>query len=421
MALSVRRRPYVLPSYSLTGDLLAYERCPLAYRYNNVGKLPPSRPLQQWFGEFIHGVMEEGWRRYRASDPAAPDLPPWRLRDLQEMCDRVETRLRAKGLHAWDRRAARLARLRAIVAINELGPLLLPLIERAELRVTGARKLPEAARASGFREADRYEMAGVIDVVTSVTLANPVHANNPIVQAIAAVLPPNLPAEFEVIVDYKGTYRPAADIDDGHDWSAIYDWQLQTYAHLRGRQEGARPVLGGAVIYLNELLPARDQVARLLARVEAGKSEVAPAPGSPADLALRARPLRGRRHVRLPFEFRLARALHVRPVDTETIADALEAFDDVVAHIEDCHRREAAGELLAAVWVADPSSPETCAACDHRTRCSAYLNARPDVDRRPTPPWDAMPGRGASGSRRPISGGRRSSGLLRSGAGGRGA
>ena len=84
MPLSVRRKRYVIREYSVMGDLLAYLTCGLQYRYHNKGSLPPSTPVQLWFGEFTHGVMEEAYPRWQhdqhrqhflwARDPEVRDI-----------------------------------------------------------------------------------------------------------------------------------------------------------------------------------------------------------------------------------------------------------------------------------------------------------------------------------------------------------
>ena len=94
MPLSIRPKVYSLPSYSLTGDLLGYLRCGLQYRYQRIGKLPASNPIQQWFGEFIHGVLEEAFRRYRDSNRSGtPTLPPWPPAELDDIRQLVKARL----------------------------------------------------------------------------------------------------------------------------------------------------------------------------------------------------------------------------------------------------------------------------------------------------------------------------------------
>src|SRR6478735_2421892 len=129
MELSVRKPPYVIPSYSLTGDLLSFLRCGLQYRYNGLGHLPSSRPVQMWFGQFVHGVLEEAFRRYSAARAKGFDAtPPWDVATLEEIRDLVKSRLAAEGLHAWDEDLEVLGDQRADAAINELGAALFPLV-----------------------------------------------------------------------------------------------------------------------------------------------------------------------------------------------------------------------------------------------------------------------------------------------------
>src|SRR6516162_5674897 len=100
MALSIRPKIYSLPSYSLTGDLLGFLRCGLQYRYTRIGRLPSARPVQLWFGEFIHGVLEEAFRRYRDSVVKGnPFPPPWPVATLDDIRQLIKARLGARGLY----------------------------------------------------------------------------------------------------------------------------------------------------------------------------------------------------------------------------------------------------------------------------------------------------------------------------------
>jgi hypothetical protein len=374
MPLSVRPKVYSLPSYSLTGDLLGYLRCGLQYRYQRIGKLPAARPIQQWFGEFIHGVLEEAFRRYRDSvAKGTPSLPPWTEPELDDIRKLIKARLGARGLYAWSPDDEARGDARATIAVQELGPHLFPLIHRAEVRLTGARFLPLIQPGLKFREADRYEIVGVVDVVTHVELQNPTFATNPIVAELRQRLGPALPPKFEVIFDYKGMRRPAVPSPGAPSslWTQ-YEWQLQTYGELRRTQPDALSVVAGVLLYVNELLPTRTDLEQLKSEISRGATDVAPIPGSTADAALSAWRTRDKTLPTLPFEYRLARAMRVVAITPASIANALQSFDNVVKEIETCRGREVHGAPVLQAWTKNSSEEQTCVVCDSRTFCPDY-------------------------------------------------
>lgn len=372
MTLSVRPKVYSLPSYSLTGDLIGFLRCGLQYRYTRIGRLPPSRPVQLWFGEFIHGVLEEAYRRFKdaASGGTSPAFP-WSIETIEDIRALIKARLAARGLVAWDEDLEKIGDARAEAAINDLGPYLFPIIHRAEVRLYGARMLPAIDRKLEFREADRYEMVGIVDVVTHLELNDPAHRGNPVVQYLLKSLATLPPPKFEVIIDYKGMRRsPSLGLVKGSLWDQ-YEWQVQTYAELRRKQADAFPVAAGVLLYVNELSPTQSDLELLKREIRDGLTDVPPPPGSPAEKMLKDW-APGKPIPTLPIEYRLARALRIVPVTYKSIEKALAEFDQVVKRIETCRGKELAGGSVLDSWERNSDDESSCTVCDSRTFCPDY-------------------------------------------------
>jgi len=375
MPLEKRREPEIIPSYSLTGDLLSFLRCGLQYRYHNGSALPPSRPVQLWFGEFIHGVMEASYRLWSSSSPAPPFPWPFHptpylgaapagrvVHDIGTIGDMVEETLRAQGKISRSSAARDSAYRRAEAAVNEIAPHLFPLVASAEERVIGTRNVPSLATgAAANLRANRYELHGVIDVLTDVQLNN-VSTGNVIRNAIVAGCP-HLPQHFEVVVDYKGDRRPATN----HAFWAQAEWQVQTYAWLRMRQPNSLPVAAGVLIYVNELAPVSDDLQKLKREAQHGNADVIPANGSQDAYSLS---LWQSGHAIPNFSqaFRMQRAIRVIPVTPQSLSNATSQFDQVVLQIEQCVAVEAAAGTIRNHW--NPGGdPDTCVACDFRHFC----------------------------------------------------
>ncbi|MHA7816162.1 MAG: PD-(D/E)XK nuclease family protein [Pseudohaliea sp.] len=404
--LSSKPGVYELPSYSLTGDLLGYLRCGLQYRYTRIGKMPSRAPVQLWFGNFIHGVLDEGFRIYdverKAGKSSAEALAAI---DADVVIETIESRLAAQGLVAWEPWLKTLGYARARVGLGELAEVLFPLIHRSEVRLTGARELKPLPPGTAFREADRYEMVGVIDVVTDIELSKPEVASNPIVKLVEDCLG-KVPDHFEVIIDYKGSRRPA--LPPGKPtpkhpslWDQ-YEWQVLTYADLRGRQPDAHPVKAGLLLYVNELLPLASDLEELRKEVAEGKTDIG---ASEKDIKAWLKVCRDQRKEAsaildaatgrdgaaamkaslnllpspVPWDLRLKRALRIVPVEDPAtgksrIPDALKSFDDVVEWIETCRGREFHSGTIIKAWDRNSADEGTCAACDARTWCPDFSN-----------------------------------------------
>lgn len=320
-----------------------------------------------WFGIFIHAVLEEAYRIFKEQKSS----PPWEEIYVDEICDLVESRLAAKKIFAWNRQVKSLGRSRAISAVNEIGPHLFPLISAAEVRLTGSREFPKHLIDPKFqlRKEEYYEIVGVIDVITDIQLKDHIGKENPIVAAVARNIK-KFSENFEVIVDYKGSRRPPLNSKEKtvSQWN-LHIWQTQTYGYLRSNQTDSKPVLGGIVIYLNELFPSKQDLETLKYELENNLTDVIPTAGSKDEKTiLSASTKKGA--VQLSKEYRLQRAIQF--VDFSTFDEALGKFDEVVAKLETCTVREKLSGSIFSSWEQNNEDKFTCAACNVRTFCPQF-------------------------------------------------
>lgn len=366
-----QRQRSTIPEYSATGDVLAYRTCALQYRFYNRNRLPPSRPVQIWFGEFIHGVLEEAFRRWKTEHPPFP----WEWLDhIRPIELALNKELLARGIpdppgifcrfenshenyrgncpdHEHPHKL--LASQRVEAAINHLGPWLFPLISEAEVRLRGTRRLPQPS----FR-AEAYSVTGVADVLATRHIDE--HLLDMLPKTIRTVLS-SLSRNAEIIVDYKGTRRPALDQPE---WKA-HELQILTYAWLRNQQVGESRVEACLLLYLNELVPSRDDLVRLQQELLNNTTDVKP---DGNDRVLIGAWGHDQAVPTLSPSFRLQRCIRVIEASPNNIHEALHYFDNTVLEIEKKVQQEMLGAKILENW--DPRyRHETCVACDFVPIC----------------------------------------------------
>jgi len=273
----------------------------------------------------------------------------------------VEATLRAQGKNPRSFDVRDNAYIRAVRAVNDLGPHLFPLISAAEEKVIGTRSIPPSPPGQPPPRSTLYELHGIIDVLTNVQLGA-VPTTNVIRQAVQSACL-GYAGNFEVIVDYKGSRRPATN----HTYWQQHDWQVQTYAWLRTRQPNSLPVAAGFLLYVNELAPVRGDLVELKSAMASGNTDVVPARGS-SDAYQLSTWQPGNAIPQFSLAFRLARAIRVIPVNVASQRAAATNFDNVVSGIELCVAAEAAAGTVMQHWQSSGDA-ESCAACDFRHFC----------------------------------------------------
>ena len=398
MKLPSRSKSYIIPEYSLTGDLLSFLTCNLQYRYQNKGTLPPSKPVQRWFGEFIHGVLEEAFIQWKNEQTEFPW--DWK-QDIRPIEDRIDLRLQVRGLYPHDEDLffsilnqpdsdmtiddlnehdhKKLASARAEKAINIWGKYLFPLIDSSEMLIKGIREMPDYKE--NISRSNYYGINGVVDVLTSMKINNTLEQSNldnydnKIIEFLKkdpdfqrTISQYDEGEDYEIIIDYKGMKRPPYIMTDekSEDKWENHKQQILTYSWLRSKQEDSKPIVAGIIFYLNELVPSKEDLVLIKDELNNDLTDVGQSYGNDVDL------INGweeeDKAPDLSDDFKIARSIRIINVDETEQEHALKKFDRVVANIENSLIKEMKGCKIQEAWKAD-SDERTCSACDFRTFC----------------------------------------------------
>lgn len=207
-AAAIRRR------YSVTADVLSFQRCPRQYGFFAIRGYEPAYTVQIYYGTVIHQVLDRAHSHFRGlDDPSTTGQIPTD-QDIERYFNDVNRALRARGVRAVStvERDAALSRLQLFNQIE--APQLYPRVRDTEHRL----------------QSDRgdYLLHGTVDV-----LADDPHW---------------LPGMEAEIWDYKGGHRPNLNSEDFRR----YEFQMLVYAELYRERNGSYP--SRAILYfLGEL------------------------------------------------------------------------------------------------------------------------------------------------------------------------
>ena len=366
--ISVKREPFEIPCYSLSSDLLGYRQCPLQYRFVRISQLPPSRPVQMWFGEFVHFVLEHSFKYYKKTKT----IPTGIL--LEEICEKVRKKLATRGIFARNRYIYKLAVDRVILINEKISPDLFKLMEYAEKKVSGTEKFDTIYN---YLPADRFEITGVIDILSKnkLQLHDKIYTGNLIKKKILDKFKdekkslPSIDEEYEMIVDYKGMIRPPKN---NPTWER-HKLQLLLYKFLREKQPDANKVIAGILIYINEIKPTKSDLKKIFKKFNF--LDIKPEKGSSDYIAIKNKDLNN-----ISEELKIDRTIRIEILDDELTMNALQEFKKTVIEIEKRKFDEKNIKNIIDSWKPD-SAPDkdTCAPCDYRYKCPAsYRHGTPE-------------------------------------------
>ena len=371
MSISVRRLHPTQPAYSLTADVQNFLQCGLQYRYARTSRLPWSDSPQLWFGRFVCDCLQVAEQQVRHG---LQPQPPWDPDRISQLCSMVTTRLQAEQIVCRSRSRQQAGLQCVTVAINELGPLLFPLIDAAQVPVSGSRWFPTIAStaATEDHQPSHFVLTGTVPALLRLTAMDRTAAAFPLRQELLSHRI-ELAEGQTILVDFKSAHRPdlhrgsrraATAGSDADQWRAlVLSWLLA--------QQTALPA-AAVVVYLHELSPSAAALRRLRQAQQVRTAHVLlPHPDSP-DAALLQEFRDGHKLPQLSRDFRLQRAFRVIPVTPAALQTALQTADHAAQRIQTCRNQEAHSGRILSAWERNSHSPAACNACRARTWCPDF-------------------------------------------------
>ena len=394
MELKIKRRPYMIPDYSITGDILSYHSCGLQYRFQNKGELPPARPVQLWFGQFIHGTLEEAYLRWKNDEDYQKFPLDWRtkIRDIEMT---VYRRLVAGGIRApsnifcpYEKPTDKtggcqdtnhphklIASKRVEKSLNTWAPHLFSLISEAEVKLKGTRPMPK--HSEDVSRSRHYGITGIVDVLASLKVANAGPENLILKKIREQEFGPEVMENaehdnFDIIIDYKGMARPLPSDDI---WNHHFD-QVMTYAWLREKQPESNRVKVAIIFYLNELVPSEVDLKKLQKYIISNNPSTEDILLNNSDIAMLREWKEGGPPPTLSSDSMMNRSIRIIQVNRNNIEQSLSGIDETVEEIESSVIAEMKGGEILKIWKTFPKY-ETCTICDFKTFCPKTEDKRP--------------------------------------------
>ena len=280
--------------------------------------------------------------------------------------------LKLEDLNEHDHK--KLASARAEKAINIWGRHLFPLIDASEILIKGVRPMPNYDK--NISRSNYYGINGVVDVLTS-TKINRIHEqstlynfDNKIVNFIKENLEETDIEDYEIIIDYKGMKRPPIKVEDpqSEDKWENHKQQILTYSWLRSKQEDAKNISAGIILYLNELVPSIEDLILIKEEISNDLTDVPVNDEFYEDIQLILNWQEDEKMPNLSEEFKIARSIRFIDINDDERQKAVKKFDRVVEDIENSLIKEMKGCKIQDAWKAE-ADKRTCSACDFRTFC----------------------------------------------------